>query len=75
MQWSLGQTVPARAGNPTADRYDLSNIYRVWIPTRDRVIRTRDVIFKWQFSYKNDILDKITADKITEQEVETLDLE
>jgi hypothetical protein len=54
--------------------YDSSNIYRVWIPTRGRVIRTRDVIFKWQFSYKNDTLDKITADSITEQEVETLDL-
>jgi hypothetical protein len=55
--------------------YDSSNIYRVWIPTRGRVIRTRDVIFKWQFSYKDDTLNMVTADDITEQEVETLDLE
>ncbi|KAI1507549.1 Pol protein [Pyrenophora tritici-repentis] len=55
--------------------YDSSNIYRVWIPTLDRVIRTRDVIFKWQFSYKDDKLNNITTNKITEQEVETLDLE
>ncbi|KAI1507080.1 hypothetical protein Ptr86124_013971, partial [Pyrenophora tritici-repentis] len=55
--------------------YDSSNIYRVWIPTLDRVIRTRDVIFKWQFSYKDDKLNNITTNKITKQEVETLDLE
>jgi hypothetical protein len=55
--------------------YDSSNIFRVWIPTLDRVIRTRDVIFKWQFTYKDDALDKNSRGKITEQEVETLDLE
>ena len=56
-------------------RYDSSNIFRVWIPTLDRVIRTRDVIFKWQFTYKHDALNDNSRGKITKQEVETLDLE
>jgi hypothetical protein len=55
--------------------YDLSNIYRVWIPSLDRVIRTRDVIFKWQFTSKDDALNSTSTGEITEQEVETLDLE
>jgi hypothetical protein len=55
--------------------YDLSNIYRIWIPTLNQVIRTRDVIFKWQFTYKNDALNNTSTGEITEQEVETLDLE
>jgi hypothetical protein len=55
--------------------YDSSNIYRVWIPSLERVIRTRDVIFKWQFTYKADALNKTSTGEITEQEVEVLDLE
>jgi hypothetical protein len=55
--------------------YDSSNIYRVWIPLLDRVIRTRDVIFKWKFTYKDDTLHNVATGKVTEQEVETLDLE
>jgi hypothetical protein len=55
--------------------YDSSNIYRVWIPSLDRVIRTRDVIFKWKFTYKDDALNNTTTGEITEQEVKTLDLE
>jgi hypothetical protein len=55
--------------------YDSSNIYRIWIPTLDRVIRTRDVIFKWQSTYKDDALNNTSTGEITEQEVETLDLE
>ena len=55
--------------------YDSSNIYRVWIPSLDRVIRTRDVIFKWNFTYKDDVLHNVGTGKVTEQEVETLDLE
>jgi hypothetical protein len=39
------------------------------------VIRTRDVIFEWKFSYKDDTLNNIAAGQITEQEVESLDLE
>jgi hypothetical protein len=55
--------------------YDLSNIYRVWIPSLNQVIRTRDVIFKWKFTYKDNALNNTITGKITEQEVETLDLE
>jgi hypothetical protein len=55
--------------------YDSSNIYRVWIPSLDRVIRTRDVIFKGKFTYKDDALNNVTTGKVTEQEVEILDLE
>jgi hypothetical protein len=55
--------------------YDSFNIFRVWIPSLDRVIRTRDVIFKWQFTYKHDALNDNNRGKIAEQEVETLDLE
>jgi hypothetical protein len=47
----------------------------VWIPSLDRVIRTRDVIFKWKFTYKDDALNSTSTGEITEQEVETLDLE
>jgi hypothetical protein len=54
--------------------YDSSNIFRVWIPTLDRVIKTRDVIFKWEFIYKDDALNKVTTGAITKQEVEVLDL-
>jgi hypothetical protein len=55
--------------------YDSSNIYCVWIPSLDRVIRTRDVIFKWKFTYKDDAIHNVTTGKVTEQEVEILDLE
>jgi hypothetical protein len=55
--------------------YDSSNIYRVWIPSLDRVIRTRDVISKWKFTYKGDALNSTSTGEITEQEVEILDLE
>jgi hypothetical protein len=54
--------------------YDSSNIFCVWIPTLDRVIRTRDVIFKWQFTYKDDTLNDNSRGIITEQEIEILDL-
>jgi hypothetical protein len=54
--------------------YDSSNIFCVWIPTLDQVIRARDVIFKWQFTYKDDALTDNNREKITEQEGETLDL-
>ena len=54
--------------------YDSSNIYRVWIPSLKRVIRTRDVIFKWQFTYKDDLLNNVAAGALSQQEVETLDL-
>jgi hypothetical protein len=54
--------------------YGLSSIFCVWIPKLDRVIRTRDVIFKWQFTYKDDTLNDNSREIITEQEIETLDL-
>jgi hypothetical protein len=54
--------------------YDSSNIYRVWIPSLDRVIRTRDVIFKRRFSFKDDAANRVTAGEVSEQELETLDL-
>jgi hypothetical protein len=40
----------------------------------DRVIRTRDVIFKRKFSFKDDAANKVTAGEVSEQELETLDL-
>jgi hypothetical protein len=55
--------------------YDAFNFFCVWIPSLDQVIRTRDVIFKWQFTYKDDALNDNSRGRITEQEVETLDLE
>jgi hypothetical protein len=54
--------------------YNLSNIFRIWIPSLDRVIRTRDVIFKWQFTYKDNALNDNSRGMVTEQKVETLDL-
>ena len=32
--------------------YDSKNIYRIWLPTKDDIIRTRDVIFKLDRFYK-----------------------
>jgi len=33
--------------------YDSTNIFRIWLPTRDEVIRTRDVVFEPARFYKN----------------------
>jgi len=37
--------------------YDSTNIYRIWIPSRDKVIRTRDVTFNNNLLYKPIDLD------------------
>ncbi|KAI1682601.1 hypothetical protein KJE20_07333 [Pyrenophora tritici-repentis] len=34
--------------------YDSTNIFRIWIPSKGRVIRTRDVVFARQHLMKND---------------------
>jgi hypothetical protein len=34
--------------------YDLTNIFRIWIPSKERVIRTRDVVFERQHLMKDD---------------------
>lgn len=33
--------------------YNSTNIFRIWLPTRDEVIRTRDIIFEPTIFYKN----------------------
>jgi hypothetical protein len=34
--------------------YDSTNIFRIWIPSKERVMRTRDVVFKRQHLMKDD---------------------
>ena len=34
--------------------YDSTNIFRIWVPELDRVVRTRDVVFDWAILYKDD---------------------
>lgn len=55
--------------------YDSTNVYRIWIPSRKKVIRTRDVTFKWTQFYDPKELDigsilKEHADDL----IETLEL-
>ena len=37
--------------------YNLTNIYHIWIPSRDEVVRTRDVIFDKNLFYNPAELD------------------
>ncbi|EDN09823.1 predicted protein [Histoplasma mississippiense (nom. inval.)] len=56
--------------------YDSTNIFRIWIPHLDRVIRTRDVIFNENRRYNPDEphIEKQLRDWVV-QEVEFLDIE
>ena len=57
--------------------YDSTNIFRIWVPSRKRVLRTRDVTFNWQQFYNPRDLDisAILKDYVDiDQLIETLDL-
>jgi hypothetical protein len=55
--------------------YDSSNIYRIWIPSKEKVIRTRDVTFNEQLFYDPAEIDLgYILREETEQLVEILDL-
>ena len=55
--------------------YDSTNIYRIWIPSRSKVIRTRDVKFNNNLLYDPSRLDiGAILKEQAEQLIETLDL-
>jgi hypothetical protein len=55
--------------------YDSTNVYRIWVPSRERVIRTRDVTFDEELFYEHGELDlgHLLKER-AEQVVEILDL-
>ena len=55
--------------------YDSTNIYRIWIPSRSKVIRTRDVRMKDDLFYNPSDLDiGAILEEQAEQLIETLDI-
>jgi hypothetical protein len=52
--------------------YDSTNIYRIWLPTKDQVIRTRDVVFDSTSFYKD--LEGYARESVIEEIVELLDI-
>jgi hypothetical protein len=56
--------------------YDSTNIYRIWIPSREKVIRTRDVIFDHTRLYDPTDLDiaSVLREAHIDQLIETLEL-
>jgi hypothetical protein len=50
--------------------YDSTNIFRIWLPTRDEVIRTRDVIFEPANFYKS--LEGYAHASVIEEVIELL---
>jgi hypothetical protein len=51
--------------------YDSSNIYRIWLPKQDRVIRVRDVLFQRRELYSD---DESAVEAISPAEIEVLDV-
>jgi hypothetical protein len=52
--------------------YDSSNIYRVWMPTKDQILRTRDVVFKPGERFEG--LDGVPTGLAAEEIIEVLDI-
>ena len=52
--------------------YDSSNIYRVWMPIKDQILRTRDVVFKPGERFEG--LDGLPTGLEAEEIIEVLDL-
>jgi hypothetical protein len=54
--------------------YDSTNIYRIWVPELDRVVRTRDVVFDRSTLYKDDQAEKEDKEELRNA-VNLLDVE
>lgn len=52
--------------------YDSSNIFRVWLPKKNRVIRVRDVIFQKSSLFRDNT--KVENEAISQEETEILDI-
>ena len=79
--YALDKTIPRKAKlQPRAligylVGYDSTNIYRIWIPSKEKVIRTRDVKFNDdQFYDPTDLDVGMVLREHAEQIIETLDL-
>ena len=46
--------------------YDSTNIYRIWVPSKDKVVRTRDVLFDEEQFYDPELLDLGHIEEIEE---------
>jgi hypothetical protein len=53
--------------------YDSTNIFRIWIPSKERVMRTRDVVFERQHLMKDDDEPEKLSEEV-ERLIEILDI-
>jgi hypothetical protein len=54
--------------------YDSTNIFRIWIPTKGKVIRTRDVTFDHKSLYNPYDIDAASALRVAESQVQLIEL-
>jgi hypothetical protein len=50
--------------------YDSTNIFKIWLPTKDRVIRARDVVFELTRFYEG--LEGYAAESVIKEAIELL---